>query len=102
MFVSACICASAPLVPTRRCYIGGAPWSGMLMDLWRGVVSPTRMCNEPCSASVTFGLIDYKQRPFNMQGCNKASQMGLHIYGMRKDRRVLLGIELSFCPHEMR
>lgn len=26
-----------------------------------------RMCNEPCFASVTFGLIDYKQRPFTMQ-----------------------------------
>lgn len=32
--------------------------------------SSERMCNEPCSASVTFGLIDYKQRPFNMQACS--------------------------------
>lgn len=28
-----------------------------------------QMCNEPCFASVTFGLTDYKQMPFNMQGC---------------------------------
>lgn len=39
-----------------------------LMDVWSGVVSLSRMRNEPCFASETFGLIDYKQRPFNMQG----------------------------------
>lgn len=37
--------------------------------MWSVVVSLSRMCNEPCFASVTFRLIDYKQRSFNKQGC---------------------------------
>lgn len=40
-----------------------------LIDVWSVVVSLSRMCNEPCFASVTFQLIDYKQRSFNKQGC---------------------------------
>ena len=38
-----------------------------MIDVETGVISPSRMCNEPCCAPVTFVLIDYKQRQFNMQ-----------------------------------
>ena len=30
---------------------------------------PEQMRNDPCFAAVAFGLIDYKQRPFNKQRC---------------------------------
>lgn len=40
-----------------------------LMDVCRGVIALSQMCNEPCFAPVTFRLIDYKSGPFSMQRC---------------------------------
>lgn len=57
------------LVPIKLVLYCRGPRCVRLMDVWSVVVSLSRMCNEPCFASVTFRLIDYKQRSFNKQGC---------------------------------
>lgn len=73
MYICICVgvfvfgCVSAPSIPNQLVLHYGGPQCVRLMDVRNGVVSLSRMCNEPCFASVTFELIDYKQRPLNMQ-----------------------------------
>lgn len=56
-----------PPLPTRSCYTVEA-CGVCLMNVRIDVVPLSRLCNEPCMAAITLGLIDYKQRSFTCRG----------------------------------
>lgn len=69
LFISVDVyCCIAPSIPNQPVLHCRRSWRMKMMDVWSDVISLNLMSSEPCFASVTFVVIDDKQRLFSTQG----------------------------------